>query len=159
MIATGHLSEVVAPHRLLIAPAVLSETLWVYADDNRLARIEINEELIRSLHPSLKIAPISDPERSLAISLTSEMGDGEAETLAIAHLRSFPVCTDDHAALRVASRISVKTITTLDLLSNWATTQPRDKVRAALRSLRKRANYLPPRTHHLREWFIRESAD
>ncbi|HLI98004.1 MAG TPA: hypothetical protein VKT72_18200 [Candidatus Baltobacteraceae bacterium] len=153
------MSEIIASHSLLIAPTVLGEALWIYRDDERSEKVLINEGLIRELHPALQIATISDAERALAIALTKEMDDGEAETLAIASLRTVRMCSDDHAALRVAPRVSVVTVTTLELLDAWASAQSQARVRQALRSLRKRANYTAPRSHPLRDWFIRESSE
>jgi predicted nucleic acid-binding protein len=97
---------------------------------------------------------LTETEQIQAVRFAADVDDGEAEALAVAKERALPLLSDDLGAARVASRYAIPLKTTLDLIYVWANGAPAPDVSRALRSLRARANYAPPRSHPLRAWYL-----
>ena len=97
----------------------------------------------------------TDEEIDAFVSLASNIGDGEAMTLAIASARGYGVITDDRKALRFLG--TVPHLGTLDLLHNWSQTAEVDAstLGTVLNTIGDRARFTAPRAHPLREWWER----
>lgn len=103
------------------------------------------------------IQPISLQDKEAEVFLSwLQMGidDGEAACLAIAATRGWGVVTDDIVARKRAGDIPL--IATPDLLHNWSRVEAIEAhvLGETLRRIRQCANYGPPRTHPLRQWWL-----
>lgn len=89
------------------------------------------------------------------IDLARELDDGEPLTVAVAIHRGHVVATDNRKAVRVLQRYNLMSMTSLDLIQEWAERQAVSSgiLRAALSDLRLRGNYLPARRHPLKAWW------
>lgn len=97
----------------------------------------------------------SDQERELFVALTMEVDDGEAMPLAIAHFRKWSIATDDAAAVRVARRLNVHTLSTPELLHLWADhneATPKE-ISEAIRRIEVLARFVPPATLSGTDWW------
>jgi predicted nucleic acid-binding protein len=157
VLATSRARDVLNDRRLLLTPKVRAEMLFVYADDTRTTRVQINDDLLRHEGVQTLQATLTEREIVASVAHATEMDDGEAESLAVAALRSMPLLSDDLAVARVAPRVGVVLETTLELVEAWSKERSVEDVRTALVSLRLRANYAPPRSHPLRAWFTKHS--
>jgi len=154
ILACGVANEVLINHRVLLGPKTRGESLFIYSDHTRTAVQQIdNAYLIQQRLPFDEVT-LTAIEAVKAVRLAAEVDDGEAEALALASERAVSILTDDNAALRLAPTLGVATITTLDLLYDWAQNVTEARVKAALLSMRVRGNYAPPRRHALRHWYI-----
>jgi predicted nucleic acid-binding protein len=98
-----------------------------------------------------------ESEKNLFINLAAQLDDGEAATLAIAVSRKMRVITDDKKAIRILRQdfLSVHYSTTLDIIKEWCDRNliEKDELEKALNNILIRANYLPPKKHHLFNWW------
>lgn len=141
---------------MLLSPKVAGETLFLYADEQRTSKVQIDAALLQRESIDNDRIALTSAEVALAAQYATEMDDGEAQTLAVAKVRGIEVLSDDNAVARAAPRDGVLHITTLDLLHAWsliALTQPADVTNAAI-GMHHRANYAPPRNHALRAWYV-----
>ena len=92
----------------------------------------------------------------------TQLGDGEAATLAIAASRGFTAATDDRKALRLAASAvpNIPCVDTPELIQRWvegANPSP-TQIQEALRKIEDRARYRPRKDHPLadswRSWRI-----
>ena len=153
LLATGSCAAITKGFRLLIAPSVLREAIYIYSDDQRTAKRLIDEELLSLEAVAFSAIDLSAPEIALSVQFAANVDDGEAETLAVATSRGLDVLTDDIAGLRLAKSLKIRVVTTLDLVQQWAAAVDANTVANALKSLRLRANYAVPRSHHLAQWY------
>ena len=95
-------------------------------------------------------------ETTLFVQLASALDDGEAACLAIAKSRGWLVATDDRKARRLAGELGVGTITTPELVKQWAETTeaPRSHISSVLRKIRTFARFAPPPDSSLYEWWV-----
>lgn len=133
--------------------------LYVYADETRTVRLVIDSKFLDEEAVQRLAVDLSDTEVARSVDFARAMDDGEAQALAIAVERSVPMLSDDAAAARQASGLSVTLETTLDLMFAWGQNVEERVVAQAARALRLRANYAPPRAHALREWYIAIAAN
>jgi len=98
-------------------------------------------------------ASATSAELATFLSLTAQIDDGEAMTLALASTRGYGVVTDDRKAQRFLG--GVPCLGTPDLLHNWSTNAAVDAstLGIALRAIDDRARFVPPRAHPLRRWW------
>ena len=101
----------------------------------------------------------TEAERSLYVDLASELDDGEAMTIAIAHHRRFVVATDDRKARRVAAQRfgnDFELLRTSDLLFSWTQAAELEEaiVHVLLRRIERVAQFRPANDDPLREWWI-----
>ena len=105
----------------------------------------------------LRVVNLAAEELGRYVTLTADLDDGEAATLAAAQQRGWPVMTDDRKALRVATEMSpaVVTVTTPSVLRRWSASQPRgdEDVAAVLRRVERMATYTPRRTGDDGAWW------
>jgi predicted nucleic acid-binding protein len=153
LLATGKCEAITRGSRLLIAPAVLTEAIYIYADASRNERTLINEELLRTERVEFVTLELSDEEITLAVRYAERVDDGEAQTLAVAYHRGISVLTDDVAGLRLAATLGLGVATTLDLIRKWSELDGAPDAAAALRAMRLRANYAVPKSHPLASWY------
>lgn len=157
MLATGRAAEILGSRRLLLAPTVRAEALFVYEDASRAARVLVDEALLAREQVESLAVDLDAVEVAAAVRLGAHMGDGEAEALAVASARRIPILSDDNAVARIAGEVETSHDTTLGLLFEWSVGRPADSVRDAIAALRARANYAPPRSHRFRAWFAANS--
>ena len=76
---------------------------------------------------------------------------------AIAVSRGWTLATDDGKALRIAGERGIATITTPEILVNWAegTSAPPARIGEALREIEERARFVAPRRSPHAEWWMR----
>jgi len=156
LLATGHAARILGARTLLLSPKVAGEMLYLYADEHRTSKVQIDAALLTREGIDVDRITLTSAEVALAAQYATEMDDGEAQTLAVAKERGVAVLSDDNAVTRAAPRDGVPLVSTLDLLQRWgadASTQPAEVAAAAI-SMRRRANYAPPRGHALRSWYV-----
>lgn len=100
-------------------------------------------------------APENEAEQALYIQLALEVDDGEAMSLAIASIRHWAVSTDDIAAIRVAKRLGIVTVSTPELVKWWAEQSKADAtaVAHAIRNIETLARYVPTTDATGYEWW------
>lgn len=157
--ACGHIAEILRamPSSVGIVSSVRRESLFIRrggsGDDARdRFPIHLDDVLTGRL---LEIVPeATEDELSTFVDLSTQLGDGEAMTAAIALHRGHTVVTDDRVALRVIGD-RVPTKLSLQLIKDWIEREQvsREIVSQALLSLRQRGSYLPGRNHPLRSWW------
>jgi predicted nucleic acid-binding protein len=153
LLATGQCGAIIREVRLLIAPAVLAEAIYIYADDSRTVTVPVDDALLQREKVSYLAVELGNEETTLAVRYAQQLDDGEAQSLAVALHRNIKVLTDDVAGARVAGLLGLGVVTTLELIRAWAEADSRADVAAALRSMRVRANYAVPRSHPLADWY------
>lgn len=99
--------------------------------------------------------PESEQERDLYVSLTLEVDDGEAMPLAIAHVRKWRIATDDAAAVAVARRLGVGTMSTPELLRLWAdhTSATKQHISQAIQRIESLARFVPSTALTAADWW------
>ncbi|HEX9971564.1 MAG TPA: hypothetical protein VGD14_05800 [bacterium] len=106
----------------------------------------------------LKVVSLeADSEKSLFINLADQLDDGEAATLALAISRKMQVITDDKKAIRIIIQDfpAIHYLTTLDIIKEWSKRNliETKELKKALHNILIHANYLPPKKHHLFNWW------
>jgi len=96
-------------------------------------------------------------ETEAFVALATQLDDGEAATCALALQRDYGIVTDDRKArhLLASGTPAIDCVGTLELLKAWSDAAGSDpiSVAVALRSIRDRARYIPPRSDPLRLWW------
>ncbi len=109
------------------------------------------------------IRPETDGEIADYVEFALELDDGEAQALALAKNRGLVLLTDERKALRIAQRpdVAVTTITTAQLLMEWAALAPEnlDRLPAVLKAIEVRARFSPPPNTPDGEWWARHRAE
>ena len=159
LLATDQSSDILTTRRILLAPRVLAEALFIYSDEIRSRRTPIDEPLMRTAQINYEKTSLSNQETISAVHFAQTLGDGEAESLAIALHRSIPILTDDVGAIKVAASQGITVITTLDLIKERSEIVSSAETAAMLKRMQKCANYSVPRSHHLRDWFLAAADD
>jgi len=159
IVATGRAADILETRGLLLTPAVLGESIYIYGDDARESRLRIDEELLAQLKLRFRAVSLTDEEIALAVRYSEQVDDGEAQTLAVGATQRVVVLTDDGRAIRYAATLGITTTTTLDIIKAWTAHVEPAQVRLALRAMRSRANYAVPRQHALREWYAEHLED
>lgn len=97
------------------------------------------------------------------VGLAAHCDDGEAASLALAADRGCPVVTDDRKAVRLAElrKPPVTVITTAVLMHACSVARgwSADELRARLRAIEGRANFVPPGRDSLAAWWRQAVAD
>lgn len=128
---------------LLIVDRAAAEVLYLYD--------VVDGERRRTPIDVVPVVVVELEEEELAdfVALTSELGDGEAATIAAAAHRGLPVLTNDRVARRHAASFEppVVTITTPEVLHDWSIHRsvPAAAVGQVLRAVEQRASFMPPR--------------
>lgn len=140
-----------------VPSAVVVESLFIYDKqaDGTTARIPID------LQPLIADAVLhtcdvkDDLELDRYVHLASQIDDGEAMALAIAHTRGWTIASDDRKAIRLATEHSVSVLTTPDVIKKWSdTTNPTPlELQQVVARIETLAAYFPSSRHHLREWW------
>ena len=101
----------------------------------------------------------NEMEEELYVDYSSQLGNGEAMSIAIAQSRGYFLATDD----RKARRIFLEAVTnpaflhsTSGLIRDWAESNliPSDRLKAALLNIKHRANFIPRRIDPNFQWWI-----
>ena len=159
--ASRHFEDILSdlPYRFAVAEKVSTdETLYVRRGGGGEDALE-KEPL--KLDPSvsagnLQVLPLlSDDEATTFVSLTTELDDGEAATIAIALHRKLSVATDDRKARSRLRQANVRSHSTLALLKEWCETRglSSDEIATVLSDVRHRGSFLPPRGEPLQNWW------
>ena len=154
LLATQYAAPILGQRRLVLAPAVTGEALFIYADDAASKRLRIDKAFI--LGNSLEVLEVAldDRETAAYVKYAAQIDDGEAQAIAIAQERHLALLSDDNGAIRLAAKLGLTVETTLELAHAWAQKASISVVKQAMRALRRRANYAAPRTHPLRDWYL-----
>lgn len=98
----------------------------------------------------------SEDEATLYFDLSLDMGGGEAMSGAVAFYRGHSVVTDDAKAIRILSELGIETVSSLELVADWARKQrlSAETLQQIVLDIRLRAKYLPGKNHPLRMWWI-----
>jgi predicted nucleic acid-binding protein len=154
LLATQQAAAIAGTRRLVLVPAVISEALFIFADDAATRRVRIDRELLTASGLSTLEIELGEEELVAYVGHASQVDDGEAQAIAVAQARQLPLLSDDNGAIRLAAMLNIEVETTLDLSRAWSEGKGGILVRDAMRSLRRRANYAPPRSHPLRKWYL-----
>lgn len=154
LLATQQAAAIAATRRLVLVPAVINESLFIFADDAATRRVQINRDLLISSGLRTLEIELCEEELVAYVGHASQVDDGEAQAIAVAQARRLPLLSDDNGAIRLAAMLNIKVETTLDLSRAWSEGKSDIVVRDAMHSLRQRANYAPPRSHPLRQWYL-----
>lgn len=107
---------------------------------------------------ALALLDLLDDELNQFVSFAREIDDGEAATFAVATSRGLTVATDDRRAQRLASAIvpPISIIGTTQLLRTWVDVNgvPPDRVAEVVRSVERRASYIPRRDDAHFTWWV-----
>jgi predicted nucleic acid-binding protein len=144
----------VLPEPILIAEAVLSESLYVHVlmDDVREKEPIILGPLVDAGKLTV-VAPESNEEFEALLDFALVLDDGEAMTCALALHRNLRIATDERKTIRLISD-QIEVVGTLDLIRGWAgeVGAPTDEIRDVLTAIADRG-YVPGRDHrHWRWW-------
>jgi predicted nucleic acid-binding protein len=154
LLATQEAAAIAGARRLVLVPAVVSESLFIFADDAATRRVRIDRDLLIASGLRTLETELREEELVAYVGYASQVDDGEAQAIAIAQARQLPLLSDDNGAMRLAAVLNIMVETTLDLSRAWSKDQSSFAVRNAMRSLRSRANYARPRSHPLRDWYV-----
>jgi predicted nucleic acid-binding protein len=108
----------------------------------------------------LTICELEDEkEEELYIDYSSQLGSGEAMSIAIAQSREYFLATDDRKARRIFLEGTANPaflLSTADLIRNWAESNliPSDRLKTALINIRRRANFTPRRIDPNFQWWV-----
>jgi predicted nucleic acid-binding protein len=146
LLATDLLDEILLAQgtSVLIAGQVAAEALFLDEADGTRNRV----------HPDhLPVTNLDGDEFDAFVTYATQLGDGEAATLAIAACRGFTAATDDRKALRLAAGAvpNVPCVDTPELIQRWvevADPSP-TQIQEALRKIEDRARYRPRKDHPL----------
>lgn len=125
--ATGRFVSILTElgHEWYLPAAVRAETKYIRQPDpddpNRMVAVAID------LQPALGGGVLrtcdcdNDAELQIYVELASRIrDDGESMGLAIAHCRGWQIVTDDRKARRIADELRVPTLSTPELMKDWA---------------------------------------
>lgn len=113
---------------------------------------------------AMALFDLLDDELNQFVSFAREIDDGEAATFAVATIRGLTVATDDRRAQRLAAAVvpPISVVGTTHLLRTWvdANGVTPDRVAEVVRSVERRASYVPRRDDAHFAWWVahRESA-
>jgi predicted nucleic acid-binding protein len=148
------------PHSWFVCEAVLGESEITREYDE--AHVPQEQKLV--LDPLVetgliqKVAPESEPEVADYLDFAQLIDDGEAQAIALAKHRGFILLTDDRKALKLAHRddVSVKTISTVDVLREWIERGEVETatVRTVLKRIRELARYVPAKNSSDLVWWL-----
>lgn len=147
----GDLSQLRPSGLAVVVPQVLIEALFLHdqiGDDH----ISVGVNLSR-----IKMVTLDQGESELYVQFASNLDDGEAASLSVAHARSWLLGTDDKAAIRyaVATDPPTRVITTAQVLRRHAEVASWDAARItkAVQDVRDRASFVPPSADPEHEWW------
>lgn len=141
---------------LLVVEQVVAEALWTEElVDGETVRTAV--DLASPIFAGLARTSLTEDELSLYVQLASQLDDGEAATIAVAHRRGLLVLTDDRKARRVAAERGVGLLGTPQLLRRVVERSDRSpqEVAELLLRVEHRARYSPRRDDPEREWWTR----
>lgn len=122
-------------------------------DRDLATRIPVSETTLQSTALIVKPTRLTENETLAYVEFAQQLDDGEAQALAIALARGYPLLTDDEAGIKIGHKHGVEIVTTLDLASKWSDGRDSADIRAACRRLRLQARYGIPRFHAQADWY------
>jgi hypothetical protein len=165
ILATGRAGEVLRTFDagVGLCAAVASETLFLRGENpsDRPERISLDPLIGAGLLQRHYLE--SDDEKTMYVQLAADLDDGEAMTLAMAHVRGWTAATDDRKARRIARQRfgdEVLPLRTTDIVHAWLESVSMDEVgaRALLRRIETIARYRPANDDPLCDWWLAKSA-
>jgi hypothetical protein len=125
--------------------------------DGVIVRMSLDRATLLLQYPLRVHSELTAEELTTSVALAEDVDDGEAEVLAVAYHRSLVFVSDDRIAVTVAERLGVPSVSSLDLISQWAGL---DRARPGmlpeiLRRIEVLARYVPPQTHAKKPWWDR----
>ncbi|MGQ0620871.1 MAG: hypothetical protein ACT4QA_13270 [Panacagrimonas sp.] len=107
-----------------VGQTALREAIYVreFNADGSLRKLTLDPTSVIDEGGLLLLSLTGPAEHTSFVNFASELGDGEAEALALAHARKHLLLTDDGLATRVAMRreIAIPTVGTAEVLIAWA---------------------------------------
>jgi len=97
----------------------------------------------------------TEEERQSFVYFAVEMDDGEASCGALAYHRGLIVGSDDKKAIKVFNGVGIDTISTLEIVKNYSEKAELndEELSNMLRKIQRDANYIPPNSHILYDWW------
>jgi predicted nucleic acid-binding protein len=142
--------------RFIMTSVAASETLWLEPVDPLGVRELIDDSVLADRGVSL--VTLTEIETVSFVELARSIDDGEAATIAVAIHRRLGVATDDRKAVRLAESqsSSIEVVRTSQLMRRWADNSNaiQIQVREAIRTIQRRANYVPPRDDPHLDWWL-----
>lgn len=143
-----------------ICTVVKKESFYLRTDDSedQVFTLANLDSLVES--GALTICDVEDEiEEELYVDYSSQLGDGEAMSIAIAQARGYILATDDRKAQRIflaSVNNSDRLISTSELIRTWAelTGISADRLKKALLNIQHRANFIPRRIDPNFQWWI-----
>lgn len=159
--ASGHLLAILQaiPAQVVVTQVVKERELKTLqrleAEDNQEA-LQFEAAINRGLLAVVDFE--SEAEAESFINYVFELGDeGESACCAIAVHRGWAIGTDDKRAISFMRRekLPLQIISTPELLKHWSESAMIDSetLRDALKAIRDKARYAPPKSHPLRSWW------
>jgi predicted nucleic acid-binding protein len=161
LLASGELEGILraAARDSLICTAVKRESIYLRTEDPKvpLEPIELNPLIDSGLLTVCQIEGAQEAE--LYVDYASVLDDGEAMSLAIALSHGFILATDERKARRLFLDFKPDTqqlTSTSELLRRWAEAETisRERLKAALLNIEKRARYQPASTDPNYQWWL-----
>lgn len=160
LIASDRASEIflAQQRRLLVGERAAKESFYLRSADDPIERLPV--ELSALVDASiLEIVSIDgENETDMFIEFAASLDDGEAESLAVAHVRGYSIATDDRKARRVFSAYhsgEIELLSTPELVHRWTEHCSIDEgeIQKTLESIHRKANYYPSPTDPYSIWW------
>ena len=142
-----------------------AEALYLPADGADLPDVgpEVVEIGALAAQGGQSIVRLSEVELESLVGFASQVDDGEASTLAVAHHRQLCVATDDRKARRLAASLDppIEVLGTTEILRQWGTSQAEraEHLPEVIRRIERRASFTPRRDDPHFEWWVRLRGD
>lgn len=160
--ASGRVDEILraVPFRYVVASSVRHEALWYFAPASHGSELLDRHDIL--LDPlleagTIELGDLTLDEQASFVKLAQHLGDGEAESAALAIGRSGLVATDDVKAIQLFGRLTprLNTIETGDLLQCWEEHSGADPltVAAVLQAIQRGARFSPRRDARSSTWW------
>jgi hypothetical protein len=152
--ACGHFDAVFAASnvRPVLAGRAAREAIWILDERGDREQVPV-DDLIRCAR--IEVWNAIDDELDLMLDLATTLGDGEAESIAIARSRGMRLVTDDRPARNAARRTKppVALLSTSELMRAWASPQEPDIIAKAVERIEVGASFRPPRVDPNAGWW------
>lgn len=159
LVASGHVEDVVgtADEEFAICSAVEDESVFLRSQDPQSPQEPVQ---VQSLVQSglLRVCQLEAGEEAMYVGYASQLDDGEAMSLAIAHSRGFILATDDRKARRLfqaAVNDPARLVSTSGILRAWSKRSGTShaELKAALSQVSLRARFFPPSDDSHYQWW------
>ena len=160
LLASGETEDILAGAggKFLICSAVRDETIYLRSEepDSSSVRVDIGSHVNSGLFSVTDLQ--GEEEQSLYIDYAAQLDDGEAMSLAIAHVRDYQVATDDRKARRLfleGGGSEKRLVSTSELVRRWSERRriPAVRLRQVLERIARRARFYPGTSDPHHQWW------